>query len=283
MRCGTSASGSPTSATPEPGPYDRRVSDAKPAQAWELLSDGRRHRVEVRGSISRRLTWTVDGAVVARARSSSDKIRVRAGDGLEDGEPPAVGDDLGAIGVSFTSLGRPRRATLHAPGEASDLALLTGAGGTDLHPEPGSVAARHEERLLAHPRRYAATQAAVAVAVLLVPLLLAALLARLAFAVPWPDLPSIPWPSIPWPDLPSIPWPDLPSIPWPDWSMPGWLSWLLDKAILVWPVVLAYVLASSEVRRRRRQVEARAERRDRQQHEAQQEKQEPNPEQDRPG
>lgn len=35
--------------------------------------------------------------------------------------------------------------------------------------------------------------------------------------------------------------------------MPEWLVWLLDKAKYVWPVVLAYVLARREIRRRRQQ------------------------------
>jgi hypothetical protein len=95
------------------------------------------------------------------------------------------------------------------------------------------------------------------VAKIVVPIILAALAARLAFALPLPD-----WdlPRIPWPDLPSIPRPDLPSIPWPDWSMPGWLAWLLAKVQYVWPLLLAYVLARGEIRRRRQQDELRASR-----------------------
>ncbi|QDH10688.1 hypothetical protein FE634_21465 [Nocardioides dongxiaopingii] len=94
----------------------------------------------------------------------------------------------------------------------------------------------------------------------MLPILLGLLAVRLAVRVPWPDLPSIPWPdlpSLPSPDLPGVPWPDLPSVPWPDWTLPGWLAWLLDRARYVWPVVLAYVLARREIRRRRVQDEGR--------------------------
>ena len=42
-------------------------------------------------------------------------------------------------------------------------------------------------------------------------------------------------------------------------SNAGWLRWLLDKAKYVWPVVLAYVLARAEIKRRREQERRRAE------------------------
>ncbi|NPC97086.1 hypothetical protein [Nocardioides sp. zg-DK7169] len=228
-----------------------------PDQAWDLATADGHHRVEVSGTVSRQVRWLHDGVVVARKKSMEDKIRVKPGDGLDEEERARLPEGLGMVGVLFTRLGRPRRATLYAADEASELTSLTGLGGIDLDPEPGSRAAAYEDKVLAHPRRYAAIQTATGVATVLVPILVAALLARLALSVSWPDwdLPSIPWPN--W-SLPTIPWPDLPSIPWPDWSMPAWLSWVLDNASYVWPVVLAYVLARAEVRRRRQQAERRA-------------------------
>ncbi|WP_127479483.1 hypothetical protein [Nocardioides pantholopis] len=235
----------------------RSVPDS-PAQAWGLVTPEGRHHVEVRGSVTRRVVWLRDGVVIARKAAMDDKIRLRPGDGLDEEERTRLPDGLGMVAVLFTTLGRPRRATLYTADEASELTSLSGLGGLDLDPEPGSRAAAYEDRVLAHPRRYAVIQTAGGVATVLVPILVAALLARIAFTVPWPDLPSIPWP-----DLPSIPWPDLPSIPlpdWslPDWSLPGWLAWILDHVKYVWPIVLAYVLARGEVRRRRQQAERRA-------------------------
>ncbi|MQW77501.1 hypothetical protein GHK92_16635 [Nocardioides sp. dk4132] len=233
------------------------MGEPKLEQAWDLATAQGRHRVEVRGTVNRQVTWLHDGVVVARKKSMDDKIRVKPGEGLDEDERTRLPEGLGMVGVLFTHLGRPRRATLYTAEEADGLTSLTGLGGIDLDPEPGSRAAAYEEKVLAHPRRYAAIQTAGGVATVLVPILVAALLARLALTVPWPDwdLPSIPWPD--W-SLPSIPWPDLPSIPWPDWSLPGWLAWVLDHASYVWPVVLAYVLARGEVRRRRHQAERRA-------------------------
>ena len=50
----------------------------------------------------------------------------------------------------------------------------------------------------------------------------------------------------------AIPLPDL-----PDWQLPDWLRWLLDKLKYIWPIVLAYVLARAEIKRRRQQDERR--------------------------
>ena len=205
----------------------------------------------MRGSIVREVTWEVDGTEVGRVKSSNDKLTVKSSDGAR-----------GTVVVRFSSLGRPLRATLVPADDAADLLAAAGVGGTDLVPEPGSPAAVHEERLLAHPRRYTALRTAAGVAAVVVPLLVAALLARLAVMVPWPD---IPWPDLPnLPDLPDVPWPDLPdlpNLPWPDWSLPGWVRQVLDYAQYVWPVALAFLLARGEVTRRRRQAEAREEQR----------------------
>jgi hypothetical protein len=42
--------------------------------------------------------------------------------------------------------------------------------------------------------------------------------------------------------------------------MPGWLAWLLDKVQYIGALLLAYVLARGEIRRRRQQDELRASR-----------------------
>ena len=45
---------------------------------------------------------------------------------------------------------------------------------------------------------------------------------------------------------------------WPDWSLPGWVREVLDKAKYVLPVIIAFVLARAEIRRRRTQDELKA-------------------------
>ncbi|WP_134765536.1 hypothetical protein [Nocardioides sp. 1609] len=213
-------------------------------QRWDLVTPEARHRVEAdTGGWRKHLCWWVDDELVADVRTADDKVELKPDDADR-------ADTLGLVTLRFTSLGRPRRATWHPPGRAGEAAL--GLGGTDLEPEPGSPAATYEERVRLHPNRYAAQRTLVAVAGIVLPILLTLLAVRFAVRIPWPDLPSVPWP-----DLPSLPWPDLPSVPWPDWSLPGWLGWLLDKAKYVWPVVLAYVLARGEIRRRRVQDEKR--------------------------
>lgn len=228
--------------------------DTSPDQVWELTLDGHTHRVEVRGSVSRRLRWSIDGELVAEKKSSDEKVQLT--DKLRPG--------LGVVALRFSGLGKPRRATLFEPDPTQDLGAstraLTGVGGLDLVPEPGSPAADHEDRVRANPQRYALIAALIGVARVVVPIVAVALFARIAVNVPWPDwnLPSIPLPDIPWPDLPSVPWPDLPSIPWPDWSLPGWLVWLIDHAHYVVPVIVALVLARNEIRRRAKQDQLRA-------------------------
>ncbi|WP_205472832.1 hypothetical protein [Nocardioides sp. SYSU D00038] len=220
-----------------------------PPQVWEQTVDGRSHRVEASGSVSHRVEWWVDGEKVAEKKAMEDRLRLEHG---EDGEH-------GRLLVVFSGLGRPRRATVFGPGE--DAQAMTGLGGTDLAPEVGSPAAAYEEKVLAHPRRYAAVQTLGGVAKVVVPIVLALLAARIAINVPWPDvdLPSIPFPDLPSIPWPSIPWPDLPRPNLPDVSLPDWVRWLLDKVKYVWPVVLAFVLARGEVNRRRKQQELRAE------------------------
>lgn len=199
-------------------------------QIWTSTVDGRAHRVEADDGFTRRVRWYVDDALAAEKRSMDEKIRLEA---------PA-----GRLTVRFTALGAPRRATLVTEDGLRE-------DGVDLVPEPDSKAARHEEAVRAHPERYALIQATGGVAKVVVPIVVAALLARFAFSLPLPSIPLPDLPSLPIPDLPSLPLPDLPDLP--DWSMPGWVERVLDVARYVWPVLLAYLLARAEIKRRRRQ------------------------------
>lgn len=211
-------------------------------QVFEQVVDGVRHRVVAGGNVRHEVTWTVDGDDVASKKELEDTVRLDGG-------------DHGRLVVVYSAMGTPRRATLHEPGD--ELKSLGGVGGVDLEPAPGSKAAAYEQKVLDHPNRYAVLQTLGGVAKVVVPILLTLLVARFAIAIPWPD-----WnlPSIPMPDLPSIPWPSisLPSIPWPSWSLPGWLRETLSYLKYVWPVVLAFVLARAEIKRRRTQAEQRA-------------------------
>ena len=109
-------------------------------QVWESTVDGRLHRVESRGDVVRTHVWTVDGEQVAEKKTMDDKATLKAGTAAYDG----------SLLVRFTALGRPRRATVLPHEGLGEL----GIGGTDLAPEPGSAAARYEEKVLAHPTRH---------------------------------------------------------------------------------------------------------------------------------
>ncbi|WP_243059524.1 hypothetical protein [Nocardioides sp. SR21] len=185
------------------------------------------HRVEADLGFRRTIRWFVDDELVAERTSADEKIRLEA--------------EAGHLEVRFSALGQPRRATLLD----DDL---------DLVPEPGSSAAVHEEKVRAHPTRYAAIATVVGVAKVVVPIVATVLLARftlphlrLDLDLPRPDLPSLPVP-----DLPSPPLPDLPDV-----SLPEQVRWVLEHSKYVWPVVLAFVLARAEINRRRRQDERR--------------------------
>lgn len=214
----------------------RRTGDAGrvSTQTWTTTVDGRDHRVEADEGFSRTVRWYVDGELAAEKKSMAEKVTLTA--------------ETGKLEVRFSTLGAPRRATLLSDGGPL-------ADGVDLVPEPGSKAARHEDTVRAHPERYALLQATGGVVKVVAPIVLTLLLARLAFTLPLPSIPLPDLPSLPRPDLPSLPLPDLPDLP--DWSMPGWVERALDVAQYVWPVVLAYVLARAEIRRRRRQDERR--------------------------
>ena len=211
-------------------------------QVWTLEHEGRVHRVTASGGTSHQVRWWADGELLAEKKAWEDKLTLEA-----------PGHQLRVV---FSGLGAPRRATLYDADE--DAQALTGLGGVDLVPEPGSRAAAYEDRVREHPTRYALIATAGGVAKVVVPLLLGLLAVRFAVRIPWPDLPLPDLSDLP--DLPSVPWPD---VPWPnppdlpDISLPSWLRWLLDKAQYVWPVVLAYVLARGEIKRRRAQDERR--------------------------
>ncbi len=89
----------------------------------------------------------------------------------------------------------------------------------------------------------------VGIAKVVVPLVAALLLARLT--LPHLSL-GLDLPSLPRPGLPSLPLPDLPDV-----TLPEQVRWVLENSKYVWPIVLAFVLARAEIRRRRRQDEKR--------------------------
>ncbi len=199
-------------------------------QIWRLTVAGRAHRVEADLGFTRRVRWYVDDELVDEKKSIDEKFKL-------DG--PA-----GKLKVRFSTLGAPRRATLVPAG--------AGVEELDLVPAPDSTAAAHEDKVRAHPERFAAIQTVGGVARVIVPIVLTTLVVRFAVTLPWPSwdipFPTVPTPDLPSPDLPSIPWPDLPDV-----SLPGWLSWILENIHYIWPVVLAFVLARVEIRRRRQQ------------------------------
>lgn len=228
-------------------------------QVYEMVIDGRRHRVEtsVGDGWSNTATWWVDDEELATAKSAAaDNLYLVADEEHE------LADEVGAVRARFTTLGKPVRATwFDGDRSTAEAKAQLGVGGLDLVPEPGSPAAVREDRMRAKPRLYAARHVLAGVGKVVIPILLAALAARLVVSIPWPDwdLPSIPWPD--W-DLPSIPWPslDLPAIPWPDWTAPGWLVWILDHLKYVFPVIAGLLLARAEISRRRHQDAERARR-----------------------
>jgi hypothetical protein len=201
-----------------------------PEQVWTLVHDGREHRVVAGRTAAHRVRWYVDGELLAERRTMNDKVSLRV-----DGDPAR-------LFVYYSALGAPRRATLYPDGD--DAGALVRLGGLDLAPEPGSPAERHDERLRAHPNRYAGLAALGGAAKVIVPILLTGLAVHLAIRVPWPHVPFPDLPSIPFPDLPAPDLPDLPDVPDRVW-------WVLDKVKYVWPVVVAYVIARAEIKRRR--------------------------------
>lgn len=228
-------------------------------QVYEMVIDGRRHRVEtsVGDGWSNTATWWVDDEEIATASSKVDDNLYLVAD-----EEHELADEVGAVRARFTTLSKPVRATwFDGDCSTAEGKARLGVGGLDLVPEPGSPAAVREDRMRAKPRLYAARHVAAGVGKVVIPILLAALAARLVVSIPWPDwdLPSLPLPDL---DLPSIPWPsiDLPSIPWPDWSAPGWLVWILDHLKYILPILAGLLFARAEISRRQHQDAERARR-----------------------
>ncbi|MBG6094308.1 hypothetical protein [Nocardioides luteus] len=222
---------------------------SKKVQIWSRTISGHTHHLEVTGEIVRRFVWTVDGEEVLARKTADDRARLET-------------TTHGSLLVIHSGLGTPRRATYFAPGE--DLAGMAGIGGVDLTPEPGSRAAAYERRVLDHPRRYALIEtlggAAGVVGGIVAAMVVAWIVARISLPdIPLPNLPDLPdLPDLPLPDLPSIPWP---SIPWPDLpnvQVPEWVKWVANHLKYVWPVILAFVLAQGEIKRRRKHAEASA-------------------------
>ena len=216
---------------------------SKKVQIWSRTIAGHTHHLEVTGDLIRTFVWTLDGEEVLTRKTADDRARLET-------------EDRGSLLVIHSALGTPRRATYFAPGE--DLAGMAGIGGADLTPEPGSRAAAYERRVIDHPKRYALIEtlggAAGVVGGIVVAAVVAWILARISLPdldVPLPNLPNLPdLPSIPWP---SIPWPDLPNV-----QVPEWVKWVANHLKYVWPVILAFVLAQGEIRRRRKHAEVTA-------------------------
>ena len=204
---------------------------AAPDQVWNLEHEGHEHRVVASRTARHVVRWYVDGELRAERRTMGDKVTL-ASPGREDGAK---------LLVYYSALGSPRRATLYEDGD--DVAALARRGGVDLAPEPGSGAERYDEKLREHPNRYAGLAALGGALKVLVPILLTLVAVHVAI--------NIPWPHVPFPHLSSVPWPDVPTPGLPDWHVPDRMWWVLDKAKYVWPVVVAYVIARAEIKRRR--------------------------------
>ena len=230
-------------------------------QRWDLTVHGHSHRVQVQGSVLRTIRWHVDDELVATRRSTSENVSLEAE------------TDIGStIEMQFDVLGHAKRATLYetsdtAPERVGGAVGIEGIGGIDLDPEPGSPAARREQRIREHPWRHATIATVGGVAKVVVPVLLGILVVRFAINLPWahwniplPDikLPSISWPHVPWPE---IPWPDVDP---PNWRLPAWIRWVAKTTSYGWPVLLAALLAKLEVDRRREQDALKAELREQQ-------------------
>lgn len=206
-------------------------------QRFLLGRDGVDQVVTIHDGLRREILWSVAGSEVARKKSADEKVTLTAA-------------GHGAVRLTFSSLGRPRRVLWYA--DADDPQILLGTGGTDLHPEPGSKAAKRADSAVEHPTRHTVIAVGGAIGGIAAVAAIGWLIAIILQAIPWPDLPSIPLPDLP--DLPAIPWPDLPAIPWPDWNLPpppAWLAWLLGHIKYIWPVILAWVIARGEIKRRR--------------------------------
>jgi hypothetical protein len=222
-------------------------------QRWELTVHGHQHRVEARGPVLRTIRWYVDDVPVAARRTLKGDVSLEAENGTGQ-----------VVELQSDALGRATGATLFDRGDVEPARRgdVLSTVGIDLDPEPGSPAARREQRIREHPWRHAMIATVGGLARVVVPLLLGLLAVRLAIAVPVPHW-NVPWPHV---QLPRVPWPDVswPEIPWPDveppaWQVPDWLRWVARTMRYGWPVLLALVLAKLEVDRRREQDALKAE------------------------
>lgn len=156
-----------------------------------------------------------------------------------------------------------RRVTLVERGEGDPRPLITW-----FEPPEGSKARRGYEFREAHPKLYAARHVASTAAGILIGLLgIGAIVSAFLRGL----LPRIDWSWLP--DLPDISPPDwlkyidplrwLAKL-WPDWDLFGWLpDWDLSRLRYVAPLVIAALIAISEVeRRRKREARERGEERD---------------------
>ena len=115
----------------------------------------------------------------------------------------------------------------------------------ELDPEPGTRAARVAEWGRRHPKLYASRYVLSGAAQVAAAIIGFTFLLRL--------IPAIPWPSIDLPDLPSINLPDLPLPSFQlDLALPGWVQAVLDSKPYWVPIVVGLVLASRELKRRKK-------------------------------
>lgn len=221
-------------------------------ERWRLDHDDRSHVLTIAsaGVFARQFRWTIDGEEVAEKRTTDDRFTL------------SVDDRPLALAVRMSQFADSARRVQLFTGEDPAIvqaAATTGIGGTDLQPSAGSRAARRQERMAENPTLYTAQRTLGAVAAIVIPIAGIWLLTQLLGLIPWPDvdLPDIPWPSIDLPDLPDVPLPDinLPSIDLPE--APGWLKQLAEAAKYVAPVVIAFVVARGEIRRKKRVDERR--------------------------
>jgi hypothetical protein len=205
-------------------------------QRYVLSHRGLGHVVSIDTSeLVDEFAWSVDGVEVARCKGGDAKVTL-------------LSERNGSVHVGMTIFSRPVSVTLHPDSPDSSET----AAGFEFHPEPGSKAARREERILAHPVRYTLIQTIGAAARIAAGPLAIFLFARLVMSIPFPTFDGPDLPSIPWPDLPSIPWPDLPSFSGPDLpELPLWLSWFLEHTHYWLPVLIAFFVARGEIKRRR--------------------------------
>lgn len=212
-------------------------------ESWHLSHEDHEYVVAVEhGAFTREVVWARGETELGRKKTSDETIVL----GAEDAQS--------AVRLKFKAFGPARRVTLHA----SEAEAHTALGGTDFEPKAGSKAAERVEWISRHPHLHTARQTAIAAAGVSIPILLIWLLSMVSWpSIPWPD---INLPSIPWPDLPSIPWPDidLPAIPWPDVDLPSLPAWTEPVRKFLVPVLIAFLIARGEVKRRRKAEEKKS-------------------------